>query len=53
MRGSTKSKRDAGGVVRTTVSVELADKLRKMAAEENRTLSDMVAWLLATAVEKE
>jgi hypothetical protein len=45
-------KRDVGVVVRTVASVELADKLRRMATEENRTLSDMIALLLARAVEK-
>ena len=45
-------KHEAGVVVRTVVSVELADKLRRMATEENRTLSDMIALLLARAVEK-
>jgi hypothetical protein len=45
-------KHDVGVVVRTVVSVELADKLRRMATEENRTLSDMIALLLARAVEK-
>jgi hypothetical protein len=44
-------KHEAGVVVRTVVSVELADKLRRMATEENRTLSDMIALLLARAVE--
>ena len=44
-------KHDVGVVVRTVVSVELADKLRRMATEENRTLSDMIALLLARAVE--
>jgi hypothetical protein len=45
-------KRDVGVVVRCVVSVELADRLRRMATEENRTLSDMIALLLARAVEK-
>ncbi|MFY9837171.1 MAG: hypothetical protein WAK55_12005 [Xanthobacteraceae bacterium] len=53
MKGSTKSKRDDGVVVRAIVSVELADKLRMMATEENCTLSDMIALLLARAVDKE
>jgi hypothetical protein len=47
---ATKKKRE--GVVRTVVSVELADKMRRMATEENCTLSDMIALLLARAVEK-
>jgi S-adenosylmethionine synthetase len=40
-------------VVRCVVSRELADKLRRKATEENSTLSDMVARLLAAAIEKE
>lgn len=40
---ATKTKRESGVVVRTTVSIELADKLRRKATEENLTLSDMVA----------
>lgn len=53
MTDATKSKREGGVVVRSTVPVELADKLRRRATEENRTLSDMIAWLLARAVDKE
>jgi hypothetical protein len=49
---ATKKKREGGVVVRTVVSVELADKMRRMATEENCTLSDMIALLLARAVEK-
>ena len=43
---------DPGIVVRSVVQRELADKLREMAARENRTLSAMIALLLARAVEK-
>jgi hypothetical protein len=50
---ATKNKRERGVEVRSVVSRELADKLRRKATEENRTLSDMVARLLARAVEKE
>ena len=39
-------------MVRCVVSRELADKLREMATKENRTLSAMIALLLARAVEK-
>jgi hypothetical protein len=53
MKDSTKKKRDVAVVVRTVVSLELADRLRRMATEENCTLSDMVARLLARTVEKE
>jgi hypothetical protein len=51
-KGATKKKHDVGVVVRTVVSVELADKLRRKATEENCALSDMVARLLARAVEE-
>jgi hypothetical protein len=50
---ATKNKPESGVVVRCVVSRELADKLRRKATEENSTLSDMVARLLAAAVEKE
>jgi hypothetical protein len=51
--GTTKSKPEGGVVVRSVVSRELADKLRIRATEERLTLSEMVARLLARAVEKE
>ena len=38
-------------MVRSIVSPELEDKLREMAAADNRTLSAMIAILLAWAVE--
>jgi hypothetical protein len=50
--GATKNQRERGVVVRCVVSRELADKLRQMATKENRTLSAMIALLLARAVEK-
>ena len=52
MTGATKNQREGSVTVRSVVSRELADKLREMATEENRTLSAMIALLLARAVEK-
>jgi hypothetical protein len=49
---ATKNKREDGVAVRSVVSRELADKLRRIAAEENHTLSDLIALLLARAVQK-
>jgi len=49
---ATKNKREDGVAVRSVVSRELADKLRRIATEENRTLSDLIALLLARAVQK-
>jgi hypothetical protein len=49
---ATKNKREDGVAVRSVVSRELADTLRRIATEGNRTLSDLIALLLATAVEK-
>jgi hypothetical protein len=49
---ATKNKRENGVAVRSVVSRELADKLRRIATEENRTLSDLIALLLASAVQK-
>ena len=49
---ATKKKREGSVVVRSVVSVELADKLRQMATDENCTLSDMIALLLARAAKK-
>jgi hypothetical protein len=51
-RVQQKKKREGSIVVRSVVSVELADKLRQMATEGNCTLSDMIALLLARAVKK-
>jgi hypothetical protein len=48
-----KNKREDGVAVRSIVSREVADKLRRMATDENRTLSDLIAELLASAVQKE
>jgi CopG-like RHH_1 or ribbon-helix-helix domain, RHH_5 len=53
LRRATKYQREPGIVVRSVVPRELADKLRERAARENRTLSVMIARLLARAVEKE
>lgn len=53
MTGATRNQLEPGIVVRSVVQRELADKLREMAARENRTLSAMIALLLARAVEKE
>jgi hypothetical protein len=50
---ATKNKREDGVAIRSVVSRELADKLRRIAAEENRTLGDLIALLLARAVQKE
>ena len=52
MTGATKNQREGGVTVRSVVSRELADKLREMATEENRTLSAMIALLLARQLEK-
>jgi hypothetical protein len=46
-------KHEGGVVVRCVVSRELADKLRRKATKENLTFSDLVARLLARAVENE
>jgi CopG-like RHH_1 or ribbon-helix-helix domain, RHH_5 len=53
MTAATRNQRDRGVEVRSVVSRELADRLREMATKENRTLSAMIALLLARAVEKE
>jgi hypothetical protein len=50
---ATKIKREGGVAVRSVVSREVADKLRRTATDENRTLSDLIAELLANAVQKE
>jgi hypothetical protein len=50
---ATKNKREDCVAIRSVVSRELADKLRRIAGEENRTLSDLIALLLARAVQKE
>jgi hypothetical protein len=50
---ATKNKRDDGVAVRSIVSRGVADKLRRIATDENRTLSDLIAELLANAVQKE
>jgi hypothetical protein len=50
---ATKIKREGGVAVRSVVSREVADKLRRIATDENRTLSDLIAELLANAVQKE
>ena len=50
---ATKNKREGGVAVRSVVSRELADTLRRIATDENRTLSDLIAELLANAVQKE
>ena len=49
---ATKNKREDGVAVRSVVPRELADKLRRIATEENRTLSDLIALMLARAVQK-
>ena len=48
---ATKNKREDGVAVRSIVSREVADKLRRMATDENRTLSDLIAVLLARAAQ--
>jgi hypothetical protein len=53
MTAATKNQRDRGVEVRSAVSRELADRLRRMATKENCTLSAMIALLLASAVEKQ
>jgi hypothetical protein len=50
---ATKNKRQDGVAIRSVVSRELADTLRRIATEENRTLSDLIALMLARAVGKE
>jgi hypothetical protein len=47
---ATKNKREGGVAVRSVVSCELADMLRRIATEEDRTLSDLIAVLLARAI---
>jgi hypothetical protein len=47
-----KNKREDGVVVRHVVSRELADKLRRIAAEENHILGDLIALPLARAVQE-
>jgi hypothetical protein len=48
---ATKNKREGGVAVRSVVSRELADTLRRIATEENCTLSDLIAVLLERAVQ--